>query len=132
MVTVFSGLSQKCIPPNPAAPWERNGIQFSFPTRGGKWILFYPSLHWSKRTNLTKKFSPTRTQTFLHSAGYGCYHTEAPPLLLTHAHLRGVQLSHAHVTLQNALLLEPERPINVDETLLKRCSHDRAFSAKYQ
>ena len=48
-------------------------------------------------------------------AGYGYYCTEAPPFVLGHAHLGGVQLRPACVILyiQNALLLEPEQPINV-------------------
>ena len=35
------------------------------------------------------------------------------PSVLVHVHLRGVWLRPACVTLQDALLLEPEQPINV-------------------
>ena len=48
---------------------------------------------------------------------------EAPPLLQTYAHLRGVELRPACVTLDlcNTLLLEPEQQINVIEQL-RTCS----------
>ena len=44
--------------------------------------------------------------------------------LLMHAYLRGVRLRPAVLHyIQNALLLEPERPVNENETLLKRYSN---------
>ena len=45
---------------------------------------------------------------------------KAPPLLLIHAHLREVWLRPAFVslTIQNALLLDPEQPVKDDNTLL--------------
>ena len=51
---------------------------------------------------------------------YGYYILIAPPLLLAHANLRDVPLRPACVTLykENALLIEPEQPINDSEMLL--------------
>ena len=43
-----------------------------------------------------------------------------------HTQLRSVRPSPARITIhRNKLLLQPERPINVNETLLKRCSYNR-------
>ena len=46
-------------------------------------------------------------------------------LLIVHAHLKGVQLRPTCVILykQNILLLEPDRPINIRELLLKHRSY---------
>ena len=54
---------------------------------------------------------------------------EAPPLLQAYAQLRGVRLRPECVTLHNALLLKPERPVNVIEQLRTYivCQHDMSI-----
>ena len=47
---------------------------------------------------------------------YSCTNT-----LLAHVQLRGARLRSTYVTLQNALLLEPEWPVNITILSLKHC-----------
>ena len=65
------------------------------------------------------------------TAGYRYSLTEAPPFRQEHAHLGGVWLRPTHVTkdIKNALLLEPEQPLNAQE-LLRTCHSYIATSDK--
>ena len=60
------------------------------------------------------------------TTGYGYSILKVSPLLLTYAHLRGAWFKPTCGTLytKNALLLEPELPTNVNETMLERKSYN--------
>ena len=72
---------------------------------GGILRTLWPKL-WSQLWVYTKR-----------NVGYGWSVLKALPLLLMHAHLIGVWLRPTGVTLQNALLCEPERPIKIEENI---------------